>query len=246
MIFCRKIGKRFGSTVALDDVSFQVSQGICALLGPNGAGKSTLLKVLTGLLPPDAGEASVCGFDVLRRPIGFKRILGVVPEDLGLINSLTVMEQFELAGPVYGLTSAETRERAASLLRIMGLVAAKDVAVDRCSSGMRKKTALALALLHNPRVLFLDEPFESVDLVSLKTIQSLLASIARKGIVVLLASHVLSLVDELASEVILIRHGRIILRSDIQAFAMPLETAFSSLVDIPAVEDLPWLQSRRS
>lgn len=245
MIFCRRISKRFGSTTALDNVSFRVSSGVCALLGPNGAGKSTLLKVLTGLLAPDAGEASVCGFDVLKRPIGLKRILGVMPEDLGLIKSLTLKEHFQLAGPVYGLTSDETRERSDSLLRIMALEAAEDVLVDRCSSGMRKKTALALALLHNPRVLFLDEPFEGVDPASLKTIQSLLASVARKGIIVILASHILSLVYQLATELILIRRGRIVLHSDIRAIAVPLETAFLDLVDAPASEELPWLQSQQ-
>ncbi|HTV54610.1 MAG TPA: ABC transporter ATP-binding protein, partial [Terriglobia bacterium] len=223
-----------------DNVSFRVSSGVCALLGTNGAGKSTLLKVLTGLLAPDAGEASVCGFDVLKRPIGLKRILGVMPEDLGLINSLTLKEHFQLAGPVYGLTSDETRDRSGSLLRIIGLEGAEDVLADRCSSGMRKKTALAL--LHNPRVLLLDEPFEGVDPVSLQTIRNLLASVARKGIVIILASHILSLVDQLASEIILIRHGRIVLHSDIRAIAVPLETAFLDLVDAPASEELPWLQ----
>ncbi len=246
MIFCRNITKRFGSTTALENVSFRMCSIVCALLGPNGAGKSTLLKVLTGLLAPDVGEASICGFDVLKKPIGLKRILGVVPEDLGLINSLTVKEHFHLVGSIYGVTSKETRERSASLLRILSLESGEDVLVEHCSSGMRKKAALAIALLHNPRVLLLDEPFEGVDLVSLKAIQTLLASVARKGITVVLASHILSLVDRLASEIILIRQGRIVLHSDIRALAVPLGPAFLDLVDTPASEELPWLQSRQS
>jgi ABC-2 type transport system ATP-binding protein len=245
MIYCCKVSKRFKDTIALQDVSFHMSSGICALLGPNGAGKSTLLKILTGLLSPDTGEIRISHFDVLQRPVDLRRIMGVMPENLGLLDSLTVREHFELAGPIYGLTLKETRMRMDSLLRILGIDDARDTFVDQCSSGMRKKTALALALLHNPRVIFLDEPFEGVDALSSKAILDLLGSIARKGITVFLASHILSLVDQLASEIMLIRDGRLLMHSDIRALARPLETLFFDLIETSPSEDIPWLQSGR-
>src|SRR5205807_2803007 len=210
MIDYREVTKNFGDLVAVDDVSFEIPSGICALLGPNGAGKSTLLKVLTGLLPPDSGEVRITGLDVRTQSLEMRRTIGVVPEDLGLFDSLTIREHLELTGPIYGLGSAETRERGDSLLRVLGLDAAQDTFLDQCSHGMRKKTALAVALLHSPRVLFLDEPFEGIDPVASKTIQVLLRTVAGRGIVVFLTSHILSIVDRLASEIMMIREGRIV------------------------------------
>lgn len=246
MIYCQQVRKQFKDHVVLQDVSFQIPSGICALLGPNGAGKSTLLKILTGLLAADSGEAKICGLDVRATPIEFKRLIGVVPEDLGLFDSLTVREHFDLTGPIYGLTARQTRERTDSLLRTFDLDFARDTLMEQCSFGMRKRTALALALLHNPRVLFLDEPFEGVDPVASKTIQDLLASIARRGITVFLASHTLSLIGGLASEVMLIRDGRIVTHSEVQALERPLESIYFELIEAPPVEDLPWLQSAQS
>jgi ABC-2 type transport system ATP-binding protein len=174
MIHCRNVTKRFGEFVAVDDVSLDLPSGICALLGPNGAGKSTLLKILAGLLPPDAGELRIPG----------KREMGVLPEDLGLFDALTIEEHLELCGPIYGLSRTETRERTGALLRILGLENGRYTYLDQCSHGMRKKTALAMALLHNPRVLLLDEPFEGIDPVSSVTIRDLLIAVAGRGIAV--------------------------------------------------------------
>ncbi|HLK53690.1 MAG TPA: ABC transporter ATP-binding protein, partial [Candidatus Angelobacter sp.] len=162
MIECRNVTKRFGPVVAADNISLQIPGGICALIGPNGAGKSTLLKMLTGLLHADAGEIRVTGLNPDEHPLKIKRMMGVVPEDLGLFGSLTIQEHLELSGPIYGLTRSEIRERSVSLLRMLGLGSAARSFLDECSHGTRKKTAFALALLHNPKVLFLDEPFEGI------------------------------------------------------------------------------------
>jgi ABC-2 type transport system ATP-binding protein len=233
--------KRYGEFTAVDHVSIAVDSGICALLGPNGAGKSTLLKMLTGLLPFDAGSAAICGLDVGAKSIAVRRIIGVMPEDLGLFDSLTVQEHLDLCGAVYGIAKNETRDRSAALLRVLRLDPARDIFIDQCSNGMKKKTALAMALLHNPRVLFLDEPFEGIDPVSARTIHDLLTAIARRGTTVFFTSHILSIVDRLAERIVMIRAGKIVWDSQAKEDARPLDEIYFDLVEAPPHEDLPWL-----
>ncbi|MGI8745396.1 MAG: ABC transporter ATP-binding protein [Bryobacteraceae bacterium] len=242
MIHCRNLSKRFGDFLAIDEVSFEVSGGICALLGPNGAGKSTLLKMLTGLLAPDQGQARIAGLDVATQLLELKRIMGVVPEDLGLFDSLSVKEHLELCGPIYGLSARETRERIGPLLRVLGLEQRRDTFLNQCSHGMRKKTALAMALLHNPRVLFLDEPLEGIDPVSSKTIRDLLTTISGRGITIFFTSHILSVVDQLATEIMMIGGGRIVWSSPTREISRPLEELYFDLIETPEMEDLPWLR----
>ena len=243
MIQCTKVTKRFEQVVAVDGVSFQVPSGVCALIGPNGAGKSTVLKLLTGLLPPDAGDISIAGLNPVEHPLEIKRMMGVVPEDLGLFGALTVQEHLELSGAVYGLSKRELRERADSLLRVLGLNTFADTFLDQCSHGTRKKTSLAQALLHNPRMLFLDEPFEGIDPTAARTIRELLAAIAKRGITVFFTSHMLSMVDKLATEVMMIREGRIVWNSSAQAAPRPLEEVYFELVEPALPEDLAWMRS---
>ena len=240
-IHCRNAVKRFKDFTALDGVSLEVDSGVCALLGPNGAGKSTLLKILTGLLAPDSGEVEIRGLDVRKQSLEVRRIIGVMPEDLGLFDSLTVSEHLELSGPIYGLSREETRDRAAALLRVLRIEHARDTFIDQCSHGMKKKTALAMALLHNPSVLFLDEPFEGIDPVSARTIHDLLASVARRGTTVFFTSHILSIVDRLATETMMIRSGKIVWSSKSQPDSRTLEEVYFELAEAPPSENLPWL-----
>src|ERR1700693_1542345 len=121
MLLCHDVSKRFGDALAVDDISFELRSGICALLGPNGAGKSTLLKILSGLLAPDRGDVLIGGCDIAKDPLRLKRMIGVLPEDLGLFDALSIEEHLELCGPIYGLSRQETRERTNTLLRILGL-----------------------------------------------------------------------------------------------------------------------------
>jgi len=241
MIHCHDVSKRFGEFIALDDISFELASGICALLGPNGAGKSTLLKILAGLLAPDRGDVRIAGCDIAKEPLRVKRTIGVLPEDLGLFYALTIEEHLELCGPVYGLSRHETRERTGALLRILGLEKGRYTYLDQCSHGMRKKTALAMALLHNPRVLLLDEPFEGIDPVSSVTIRDLLIAVAGRGIAVFLTSHALAMIPQLATEVMMIRGGRIVFHSTAAELARPLDELYFDLVETPPQEDLPWL-----
>ncbi len=227
----------------LDGVSFEVQPGeLCALLGPNGAGKSTLLRILTGLLPPDAGDAVVGGLPVAGSPREMRRRIGVVPENLALFPELTIEEHLRMSGPVYGLDKHVTRERAEQLLSLLGLDETRHTFAKECSHGMRKKTALAMALLHNPPVLFLDEPFEGLDPVASDTLRHLLESMAGRGITVLLTSHILSLVDRVAQRLMLLREGKLVWNSPVSELPSNAETLYFNLVESPAREELPWLK----
>lgn len=246
MIECKDIVKKFRDFAAVDRVSIEVRSGICALLGPNGAGKSTLLKILTGLIAPDSGTARIRGLDVAQQPIEVRRMIGVLPEDLGLFDSLTIKEHLELCGPIYGIPAKEARERSRALMRVLRLDHACDTFLDQCSHGMRKKTALAMALIHNPRVVLLDEPFEGIDPVSARAIQEMLESVAKRGVVVFLTSHILSIAGKLANEIVMIRGGKIVWKSSSEKAPRPLEEIYFELVETPPAEDLPWLGSPAS
>ncbi len=247
MISCRKLTRRFGENLAVDNLNLEVAAGaICAFLGPNGAGKSTTVKMMTGLLAPTAGEIRVCGIDVRARALEVKRRIGVLPEDLGLFDDLTVEEHLSLTGDVYGLDRKQTRERTGQLLHALSLEHGRDTFAAACSHGMRKKTAFAMALLPAPEVLFLDEPFEAIDPVTSKIMREMLLSVSRRGVTVFLTSHVLSMVEQIATQLVMIRKGRIVWDSPISELPQSLEDHYFDLVETPVVEELEWLGPPRS
>ncbi|MEP6962066.1 MAG: ABC transporter ATP-binding protein [Acidobacteriota bacterium] len=246
MIACRGLSKTYGELRAVAGVSFDVAQGsVCALLGPNGAGKSTLVKMLTGLLRADIGErggsAEVCGLKV--GDPALKGMVGVLPESLALFDALTVGEHLELTGSVYGLRKAEAKTRTAQLLRVLRLEHGRDTFIHQCSYGMKKKTALAMALLPNPRALFLDEPFEGLDPITAETIRVQLRAIAGRGVTVLLTSHILSMVDRVADQVVMIHRGAVVLDSAVTDLPKSLEEIYFERVEHAAAEDLEWLRA---
>ncbi len=244
MIFCERLTKRYGALTAVKQVGLEVQRGeICALLGPNGAGKSTLIKMLCGLLTPDEGRARVAGFDPAANTRELRRRIGVVPDTLALFSELTIEEHLAMSGPIYGLDRATTRSRAQQLLRVLGIDKTSETFAKDCSHGMRKKTALAMALLHNPTVLFLDEPFEGIDPVSAETIRLQLRSMASRGITIFLASHILSLVDRVADRLILMRDGALVWNSPISEIKTNIEALYFEMAETPATEQLAWLQS---
>ncbi len=248
MIVCSGVAKRFQNKLAIDHVSFEVSGGICCLLGPNGAGKSTLLKLMTGLLHLDAGTIRIGGLDLAKEPARVKRNIGVLPEELGLFDSLTIEEHLQMIAPIYGLDALTAKMRGDGLLRLLDLEKARETFLKECSYGMRKKTALALALLHKPKALFLDEPFEGLDPVASKRVQEVLRSAARRGVTVFLTSHQLTLVEGLASRVLLLRGGSVVWTHGGDDIAVPMQLArpleeiyFEHTVELER-QELDWLE----
>jgi ABC-2 type transport system ATP-binding protein len=246
--------RRFGDQIAVNDLSLAVPEGaFYGFLGPNGAGKSTTINILTGLLAPHAGRALVLGRDVIAEPLAVKRSIGVVPDGLHLFERLTGDEHLRLCGRLYGLSSAETSRRARDLLDAMDLGADARKLVAGYSHGMRKKLALACALIHNPRLLFLDEPFEGVDAVAAQGLRELLARLVRGGhATVFLTSHVLEIVERLCTHVGIIAQGRLVidgrldaLQRDAAGAPRTLETLFLETVGAgkAGTADLGWLGS---
>jgi len=247
LICCRNLSRRFAATTGVEGLDIALPQGsVCAFLGPNGAGKSTTVKLLTGQLRPDSGEATVAGWDVVRSPQELKRCIGVLPDRLGLFDLLTVEEHLHMAGPIYGLSKIETESRTDELLHVLGLDSARYTYADHCSHGTRKKTALAMALLHNPRVLFLDEPFEGVDPMTSHIIRDLLASLAVRGVTVFFTSHSLSLAERIATHAILLQKGRVVWNQPTSALPATMEELYFDLIEAPNPQDLPWLGSHPS
>ncbi len=246
MITCRQLSKRFGEHVAVSKLDLEIPSGeICCFLGPNGAGKSTTVKMLTGLLEPSEGSAEVCGLNVVAKPLEVRRVCGTVPEHLGLFDSLTVSEHLRLTGDIWGLDRRERDKRSRELLSALALEHGADTFAAECSHGMRKKTALAMALLPNPRVLFLDEPFEGIDPVTSKTIRDLLKVLAKRGVTTFFTSHMLAIVEEIATRIIFIRGGVKVWDTPPDELPSSLEAHYFDLVEAPVLQDLSWLGSGR-
>ncbi len=203
--------KIFGTTVAVDHVSFSVKEGeIFGFLGPNGAGKTTTTRMLTGVIPPDSGSAMILGHDIQREPVLAKQEFGVVPETSNAYTDLTAWQNVMLMGELYGISSARATERASDLLGALGLLERKDQKVQAYSKGMKQRLILAMALLHEPRLLFLDEPTSGLDVQSTRMILSLLRDLNRAGTTIFLTTHNMEEANRLCHRVGIIRSGRIV------------------------------------
>lgn len=207
----RQLTRRFGDFVAVNQLNLDVRRGsFFGFLGPNGAGKSTTIKMLTGLLAPTEGNIKLLGHDLISDPISVKRLIGVVPEDLNLFDRLTGAEYLTFVGRMHELERHVVAERTAELLHVMELEDKPKSLLVEYSHGMRKKISLAAALLHNPQMLFLDEPFEGVDAVAARTIKNLLERMRERGVTIFLTSHILEIVERLCTDIAIINHGRIV------------------------------------
>jgi ABC-2 type transport system ATP-binding protein len=203
--------RSFGELSAVRGVTFRVEPGqFFGFLGPNGAGKSTTIKMLTGLLAPTSGRIRLLGEDLAADPASVKRLIGVVPEGMALFNRLTGGEYLNFVGRMYGLERHTAAARAEELLAFMSLADRPDDLVADYSHGMKKKLALAAAVIHGPKLLFLDEPFEGVDAVASGSLKSLLQRMIAGGTTIFLTSHVLEIVERLCSHVAIIHEGRIV------------------------------------
>ena len=225
--------REFGEFVAVRDIDLAVPAGsFYGFLGLNGAGKSTTIKCLTGLMQPTSGEMRILGHDAIRDSLAVRRKIGVVPENLALFERLTGVENLVFVGRAYGLDPSVVRERTASLLGVMELEEAGGKLVADYSHGMRKKLALACALLPNPRLLFLDEPFEGVDAGASRHLRHLLQRFVERGGTVFLTSHVLAIVEQLCDHVGIIHRGELVAQGPVEELGRESATEGSSLEDL--------------
>lgn len=203
--------RRFDKKLAVDQVSFRVNQGeFFGFLGPNGAGKSTTIKMVVGLLRPTEGTARICGIDMWEKPKQAKQLIGVLPEGLNLYDRLTGREFVRFSGAMYGLSKEPAEERCEELLDLLDLHKDGDKMIIDYSQGMRKKTALAAAIIHAPRVLFLDEPFEGVDAISGSAIRDILQQLRDRGTTIFFSSHILEVVERLCTKLAVISQGQLV------------------------------------
>src|SRR3954454_9712313 len=213
----RGLTRRFGELTAVDDVTFSVAQGqFFGFLGPNGAGKSTTIKMLTGLLEPSAGSIEILGHRFTAASLDLKRQIGVVPEGMALFGRLTAPEYLRFVGRMYGLDRQTTNQRTDEMLEFMQLANETRKLVTDFSHGMQKKLALAAAVIHGPRVLFLDEPFEGVDAIAAGMLKAMLQRMIARGATIFLTTHVLEIVERLCSHVAIISQGRLVADGSIE------------------------------
>jgi len=254
-----KLTRRFGALTAVDEMDLQVLVGqFFGFLGPNGAGKSTTIKMLTGLLAPTAGRMELLGVDFAAHPVEVKRQIGVVPEGMALFERLTGVEYLRFVGRMYGLDGGTTEKRAQELLEFMQLADREKTLVADYSHGMQKKLALAAAVIHGPRILFLDEPFEGVDALAAGALKALLGRMTERGVTIFLTTHVLEIVERLCSHVAIVHKGKLVAQGSLEELraGVPgsegeegpktLEQIFLSIVgqsggELAKFEELTWL-----
>ena len=231
MIDARRLRREFGSIVAVDDISLTVPEGtILALLGPNGAGKTTTVRLLAGLLAPTAGEASVAGCDVRTEPAAIRSRVGLVTDTPGLHEQMTPVGYLNFFGRVYGLDEAVRQRRIDELLRLFDLQAVASARMAGFSRGMQQKVALARALLHEPEVVFLDEPTAGLDPLAARTVRELIVGLKHASRSIVLCTHDLDEAERLADRVAILAHGRIV-ASD-SAAALRAHASHETLVQI--------------
>ena len=252
--------RRFGALTAVEDVTLSVATGqFFGFLGPNGAGKSTTIKMLTGLLEPSAGTMEILGQPFGAGAMNLKQQIGVVPEGMALLGRLTAPEYLRFVGRMYGLDRETVNLRTKELLEFMKLADERRKLVTDFSHGMQKKLALAAAVIHGPRVLFLDEPFEGVDAIAAGMLKNMLQGMISRGATIFLTTHVLEIVERLCSHVAIIHQGRLVANGSLEALRagvasslpgadreqrLTLEEIFLSIVGASGQEqtqELSWL-----
>jgi ABC-2 type transport system ATP-binding protein len=212
-----ELTRNFGEFTAVDRVNLTVGAGqFFGFLGPNGAGKSTTIKMLTGLLAPTSGTIRILGEEFQVNSAGIKRQIGVVPEGMALFGRLTASEYLRFVGRMYGLDKATTQQRTEELLEYMQLAGESKKLITDYSHGMQKKLAMAAAVIHGPKVLFLDEPFEGVDAVAAGTLKTMLQRMIARGATVFLTSHVLEIVERLCTHIAIIHRGQLVAQGSLE------------------------------
>jgi ABC-2 type transport system ATP-binding protein len=235
MLELRGVTKRYTGIPVVNNVSFIAASGeVTGYLGPNGSGKSTTLKMITGLIEPSEGEILFDGVPIMRNRIAHKQRLGYVPEEPHLYPHLTGAEYLEMVGQLRGISDSEAAQKTSGFLRLLGLTGDRDVPISSYSKGMRQKILLAAALLHNPDLVLLDEPFSGLDVNSALVLRGLIRQLAARGKVVLFSSHELDTVERVSSRIVILHKGRVVANDSIEQLralmSLPtLEGIFSQL-----------------
>ena len=244
----------FEQKVAVNNLNLRVKRGeFFGFLGPNGAGKSTTIKMLVGQLRPTAGAAWVGGIDVWKDPLAARSLMGVLPEYLNLYERLTGREFLTFAGHMYGLSNVDIRRRSEELLHVLTLTEDADKLIVDYSVGMRKKIALAAALIHHPQVLFLDEPFEGIDPIASRVIRDILRGLTQHGTTIFFSSHIMEVVERLCTRVGIINQGMLVAEGTLQELRerasgenkdATLEDIFLNVVGVRSENhNLSWLEA---
>jgi ABC-2 type transport system ATP-binding protein len=230
LIEAKELCKRYDATLAVDRVSFTVGAGeVVGYLGPNGAGKSTTVKMMVGMLAPTSGTARVCGLDVVANRLEVKRRIGYVPESAALYETLSGREFLALVADLHKLDPQPARTRASEVAGSFGLDQALDARIATYSKGMRRKLAIASALLHDPEVLFLDEPLDGLDVAAQSLIKTLVRRLAAAGKTIFYCSHILEVVERVCDRVIIIDKGHVVADgpvAEVRAQSSSLEEVF--------------------
>jgi ABC-2 type transport system ATP-binding protein len=231
MLELRNVTKRFSGIVAVDDVSFSARIGeITGYLGPNGSGKSTTIKMITGLIEMTSGAILFDGAPIQRNPIAYKQRMGYVPEEPHLYGHLSGLEYLVMVGQLRNLPAKRTAERIDGLLRLLSLHRDRHAPISAYSKGMRQKVLLSAALLHNPDLLLLDEPFSGLDVGSALVLRSLIQELAARGKVVLFSSHELETVERVCSRIVILHRGKIVADDSIERLR--------ALMELPTLESI--------
>ena len=239
----RGLVKRFGGVAAVNQLDMTIPKGaFYAFLGPNGAGKSTTISLLTGTYAPDSGALRILGRDALADSLEIKSRLGVVPEELSLFERLTGRQSLVFAGRMHGLSGEVAAARGEELLRLTELVGKGDNLVAEYSKGMRRRLAIAVALIHAPELVLLDEPFEGIDVLAAGVIRELLSELSRRGVTLLLTTHVLEIAERLATHAGVISAGRLVDEGPVKELearhgCASLEQVFEKLIGVPVARD---------
>jgi ABC-2 type transport system ATP-binding protein len=229
----RNLCKMYGESVAVNDLTVSVPQGcFFGFLGPNGAGKTTTIRILTGLATPNSGEIRVLGLPMPERSFEVRQQIGIVPDDTLLFDHLTGYEYLQFVGRLYGLERANAQERSRELLRLFELDADDRKLIGEYSKGMRKRVAMAAALIHRPKLFLMDEPFEGVDAIGARLMKDILLEQVRRGATVFLTSHVLEVVERLCDRLAIINHGAIVMEGTMADLRSRTEAGDSTLEDI--------------
>lgn len=211
MIHVSHLTKKYGKNTAVDDISFEVQQGeIVGYLGPNGAGKSTTLKMLVGLLQPTSGEISVAGYNAETELLELKQRIGYVPEEAQLYEHLTLVEHLQLIGRLYHVEEALIAQKITDLVKLFDMEAQANQRISGFSQGMRQKSLIMSAVLHNPDVLFLDEPFTNLDVTTVTLMKTVLQRLAELGKTILYCTHILEVAETLCPRIMIINAGKLI------------------------------------